>query len=248
MSLMQMLLGARTPWTPASLSPALWLDASSLASLTINGSNQISQWNDLSGNARHVSQGSLSLMPTLSGSSVVFNGGQSLGRASYDITGLNDLTICVVANPSSAVAPTQQSIVRFQFGANPYFVYPWDNGRLISFQDVGPPGLSAGFVSGAVNIGVARRAINSASGLQTWNNGTAVASGATSSAAIQAGPLSIGSWNGAAEYFTGSVREVLIFHAALVAADRERLEGFLAWKWGVQTSLPLAHPYRNAPP
>jgi hypothetical protein len=247
---MQLLLGSTysPSWTPAFLSPALWLDASSLGSLTINGSNQISQWNDLSGNARHVSQGALSLMPILSGSSVVFSGGQSLKHATYDITGLDNVTLCVVANPSPSVAPTQQSIVRFQTNANPYFVYPWGPGRLISYQDGGTAGPSAGFVSGAVNIGVARRAINSASGLQTWNNGTAVASGATSSGAIQAGPLSIGSWNGLVEYFTGLVSEVLIFHAALVAADREKLEGYLAWKWAVQTSLPLAHPYRNAPP
>ena len=135
MSLMQMLLGtpgagASPPWTPASLSPALWLDASSLGSLTINGSNQISQWNDLSGNARHVSQGSLSLMPTLSGSSVVFNGGQSLGRSSYDITGLNDLS----GAQFSRVLPTPGNGP----SAVPY-LFPITAGRTYEFHTLARP-------------------------------------------------------------------------------------------------------------
>jgi hypothetical protein len=32
------------------------------------------------------------------------------------------------------------------------------------------------------------------------------------------------------------------------ATDRQKIEGYLAWKWGIQASLPAAHPYRNAAP
>lgn len=31
-------------------------------------------------------------------------------------------------------------------------------------------------------------------------------------------------------------------------SDRVRLEGYLAWKWGIQTDLPANHQYYNAPP
>ncbi len=34
----------------------------------------------------------------------------------------------------------------------------------------------------------------------------------------------------------------------LTADEEARLEGYLAWKWGIVASLPADHPYRNAPP
>jgi hypothetical protein len=253
MTIQQILLGVSgqappAPWSPLSLSPGLWLDVSNLSSLTINGSNQISQWSDLSGNTRHVTQGQLALMPTLNGGAVVFSGGQSLGNTAYDVTGLDDLTILLVSNPSTSVSPTQQSIVRFQSAPNPYLAYPWATGKLISHADSGTGGPSAGLISGSTNVSVARRKRNDAAGLSTRNNGTAVGSTTSSNTTIAAGPLSVGSWNGVAEYYTGSIREIIIVHSALILEDQEKAEGYLAWKWGAQANLPLVHPYRNAPP
>ena len=28
----------------------------------------------------------------------------------------------------------------------------------------------------------------------------------------------------------------------------EKAEGYLAWKWGLQSNLPISHPYKNAAP
>jgi hypothetical protein len=36
--------------------------------------------------------------------------------------------------------------------------------------------------------------------------------------------------------------------ALLSTADRQRLEGYLAWKWGLHANLPAGHPFRNNPP
>jgi hypothetical protein len=33
-----------------------------------------------------------------------------------------------------------------------------------------------------------------------------------------------------------------------IATDRQKLEEYLAWKWGLQGSLPPTHPYKNFPP
>ncbi len=43
---------------------ALWLDASDAATITLDGSNNVSQWNDKSGNARHVTQATILNRPT----------------------------------------------------------------------------------------------------------------------------------------------------------------------------------------
>ena len=53
--------------------------------------------------------------------------------------------------------------------------------------------------------------------------------------------------NGGGSQSWGSLQELLIFNTTLSLASRQRLEGYLAWKWGLNKSLPLTHPYYNYP-
>lgn len=46
----------------------------------------------------------------------------------------------------------------------------------------------------------------------------------------------------------GYIYELVVYNSALSTSDREAVEGYLAWKWGVQDLLPSAHPYFFAPP
>jgi hypothetical protein len=41
---------------------------------------------------------------------------------------------------------------------------------------------------------------------------------------------------------------MMIFSSALSTADRQTVEGYLAWKWGLQSLLPGGHPYAPKPP
>jgi hypothetical protein len=47
------------------------------------------------------------------------------------------------------------------------------------------------------------------------------------------------------EFYFGYIAEVLAFSKALTVADRQRIEGYLAWKWGLQSQLPALHPFSN---
>ena len=51
-------LAVAQDWTPANggVPTALWLDADDATTITKDGGNLVSQWNDKSGNARHVTQ------------------------------------------------------------------------------------------------------------------------------------------------------------------------------------------------
>lgn len=63
--------------------------------------------------------------------------------------------------------------------------------------------------------------------------------------------VSIGSAFGSASgnYHTAArYCEVLFVNNAVAADDRERTQGYLAHKWGLQALLPDDHPYKNAPP
>lgn len=48
--------------------------------------------------------------------------------------------------------------------------------------------------------------------------------------------------------WAGSLGEVLIYHTVLSTSDRQKVEGYLSWKWGLQSNLPPSHPYKNAAP
>ena len=46
----------------------------------------------------------------------------------------------------------------------------------------------------------------------------------------------------------GMIGEVVIVDGELSTEDRQKMEGYLAWKWGQVSKLPAAHPYKNAAP
>lgn len=49
-------------------------------------------------------------------------------------------------------------------------------------------------------------------------------------------------------YWYGYIGEILYYTGLLTTAQRQQVEGYLAWKWGLQGSLPAGHPYKNGPP
>jgi len=50
------------------------------------------------------------------------------------------------------------------------------------------------------------------------------------------------------EYMSGTISEVIVYNTSLSQTQRQQVEGYLAWKWGLQSSLPGGHPFINFPP
>jgi hypothetical protein len=48
--------------------------------------------------------------------------------------------------------------------------------------------------------------------------------------------------------FNGKFMEILIYDKVLTSAERQKVEGYLSWKWGIQNLLPLNHPYYSSGP
>lgn len=61
-------------------------------------------------------------------------------------------------------------------------------------------------------------------------------------------------WNGAAlgryadKFYQGTLYEVLIFNTDLGVDRRQKVEGYLAHKWGLASNLTDGHPYKTNPP
>ena len=57
----------------------------------------------------------------------------------------------------------------------------------------------------------------------------------------------LGSADTGLQYLTGFVAEVIVYTSNLSTFDRQQVEGYLAWKWGLSSSLPASQPFKRAP-
>ena len=48
--------------------------------------------------------------------------------------------------------------------------------------------------------------------------------------------------------YGGRINESIAYATALANTERQDIEGYLAWKWGIRASLPTTHPYYKFPP
>jgi hypothetical protein len=250
---------------------ALWLDAEDAASITLNGST-VSQWNDKSGNARHVSQATAANQPTrtlngLNGKPVLtFDGADWLFNANPGalLRNVAGGTVAAVMNytdftvqriPIAAMnglgagvrlATILQAAGTLNIAARRLDA---DGASTVST----PPTYTNG--TNLIQVGVARY---SAGALDQFVNGSAAGTGTLPSSGnssdTDSGTLIIGGTSTDdgvtlnANQMLGFVGEVVYTNTALSTADRERLEGYFAWKWGIEAILPAGHPFRNTPP
>jgi len=42
--------------------------------------------------------------------------------------------------------------------------------------------------------------------------------------------------------------EFIEYNTYLTTSQRQQVEGYLAWKWGVQSALPVSHAYKKFKP
>jgi hypothetical protein len=62
------------------------------------------------------------------------------------------------------------------------------------------------------------------------------------------GTLGIGGLGGNPYAWTGHFCELIIMNTSLTDAQRQRIEGYLAWKWNLVGSLPTNHPNYSTKP
>ena len=239
---------------------ALWLDAADPAGTGIipaNGST-VSTWADKSGNGYNGTSGAGPIYTTdaQGRKCMSFTGTQFLesvvtvSKQNHSLIAVHAPTYTNGFNNSGSTLGGNSSLFRFQIPANAggYIVFPfWYNAPLGYVSNYGTTNgaLPDNSVAGAASI------INANIGPQTqysYKNG--IQQG-TESASLVTGttpPLTIGRYTpGLSEYYQGYVYEMIIYNTALTTTQRQNIEGYLAWKWGLQGSL-INHPYSSAPP
>jgi hypothetical protein len=245
-------------WTPAQITTALWLDAADASTITtISGA--VSQWNDKSGNGRNVGQAAAGARPTyvqsgLNGRGTIsFNGSSAyLERVgSY----LSTNWTCVVAGINNTVtgtpvfvaqSSTLNSQPRWQLdrdSTNARQLHRNDAGTIIFPSQAGHT--AASFLQVSTNDGSLIGVSLNGATLTTASSIT----GSFSTNRLTIGGLYAGSTTVApASRLNGQIAEFVYVANMLTASDREKLEGYIAHKWGLTVKLPSNHPYKAAAP
>lgn len=233
----------------------LWLDAADATTITKSASN-VTQWNDKSGLSRHAT---------------LYNTTYS----TYNATGLNNLptvnfgaTSCGMSSPmpSGTFTPTTGISVFAIFnnvsgqGSGAVFTRSYNNLPdpidLYNFSRLSGPSGSAQSTTSTLNVASLTNPtlFNIVVGVSSWNewtNGTLAFTSTFCSnfnESSNATKFFLGTRWDKGTNFVGNISEILVYSAMLTTTQRQNIEGYLAWKWGIQASLPAGHPYVSAAP
>jgi hypothetical protein len=215
------------PFAPSDISGLqLWFDGADAATITLDGSNNVEQWNDKSGNARHASQASTTRRPSSSSINGLFACGfdgidDRLGTAAFTLA--QPTTVFIVGKVGDSGtrvlydSNTNRNQVRIETQLARTFA-----GTFLS---------SASPTTGTTNPFLVKAVFNGASS-SIRTNKTASASGNAGTSGMSGG-LAIGiSAPDNLFPFLGQIGEIITYDSVLSAGDITSVETYLSSKWG----------------
>lgn len=239
-------------WTPAQISTLAWYDASNESSVTLNGTD-VSQINDLSGNGYNATQSTPSLQPaytnTLNSLKIMtFDGTNKLDVPSVNFNTDKSVSLYAVSRKRST-SGTYQVIAAFwksstntaamlaQMADGPNF---W--GSYTGNQDPADSALNT------TDSYVLSLVASTTDGVMSfWKDGNADGTDGdwSTTTVFSSGGLGNDQYGSA---LNGDIAEIVFINQKDTTTERQKMEGYLAWKWGLEAGLPNDHPYKDAPP
>lgn len=242
----------RRPFLPNQIANLqFWIDAADVN--TVVGVPNITRILDKSGNGRTAT----ALSGTATYSSGVFNfGGAAVLRSLLSIGTTTPVTFFLVAATNTVAATFRAAVgINSYPGTRPNMLnlYKSSTNRIWFSGGTGATDGNTTTVTVTVNTNYIIANYWSPSSTQVNIDGTSYAASANAPASLTANStLLIGSTTTSSttltEFWSGTISEVLIYNATLNSAQRQQVEGYLAWKWGLVSNLPSNHPFKNSPP
>jgi len=238
-------------WTPAKITTALWLKED----------GTVSSWTDHSGNNRHATQAIATNQPsisnTLNGLTVrTFDGINDFMRSSASLTTgtyANDFIIFLVQKRNGANnggtwfterSSTRIGIFSVQLAGGFYYISS-DGVNGSSNHQIGVSDYNA-----TANWSIINRQARSGLRDVFYIDGTArtVLTGTSTSITGGTSYYTIGARQNNTDFMQGDLAEVIVLTTPPNTDTRQRIEGYLAHKWGLTANLPADHPYKTNPP
>lgn len=268
--------GPPVPWTPADITTEWWHDVSDSSTVTLSGTTIVSI-SDKSGNGYDLLQTEdTSKRPDLvTGASGINN--LDTMRMDAECMYVNwsgtaadhkTLNMFFVCQPDDTTPTSNNAVIRRGFGASSLGgTLRFTSGGLGGFWRIGGSntGLttkSSGILSPSVNemlfdydsgaITTDMYAYQDANAFSTNTGLSSYLSGITDDVRpVIGGSYSSDTWGAGSfgDLFTGLYGEIVCVVDTNVTTDtQQKIQGYLAWKWGTQGNLPAGHPYKSAAP
>lgn len=251
-------LGGSAPWSPSSITTLAWYDAADATTITASGGT-VSQWNDKSSNGRTIAQTTTASQPAYASNTVSFDGTDDyLWNDAPFMYANGQVDVFVVGG----VAPTTDDRLLSEGSSTTnntlYCIAQTDNSDA-SVMSVYIRDNTGGVLSAQPALS-ATGAFNDTRKLYQWrdtgsqisgrvNGVTGISAAYTRSGTFTLNRFSMGAILRASDvtHLNADVNEIIICNN-LSDADRQKMEGYLAHKWGLTGSLPSGHPYKAAAP
>jgi hypothetical protein len=256
-------------FNPRSISGLqFWIDGADRTSITFASANRMNGWNDKSGNGYNLSQSTTAYQP------IYFSNYVNLGTASNyymnipqaAINNASSWSMFFVFNP---IESANYIMVKQFNGINTFNVFSMTKYS----SSGGNPTLGTTNIfyfrplnSGPLFTGPSALSLNTVQLISFRFDGTNLFYYVNGNlGATTAGSFGIANQTGATNFtlggwFTGpetpydpvltnfNLGELQFFNNALSTIQRQQMEGYLTWKWGIQANLPATHPFKNFPP
>jgi hypothetical protein len=239
----------------------LWMDAADASTLTLSGTS-VTQWRDksISGYVFTSPSPPVSGVNTMNGLNVVTNqGSQYLQITNYSQT-FTTCSFFVVMKPTGSFGSWDfLGIFMSQTTGAPYFYIElsatmvpnrYSFATTVNGRDAFAGNLGSNSVSGITYLLSGFVTGNTSTNFQNLNgtpfesyNYNLTTGGLASN--LSNVTIRLAGWPSNSK--SGQYAEILMFDRILPQRDYQQVEGYLAWKWGLQTSLPANHPYREIP-
>ena len=250
---------ALSSFNPKSISGIqLWLDAADPS--TITGTSPVTAWRDKSGNGNNgtASGSPVVLANSINGSypSIYFDGASSIAGATVN-SGTTLTAFCILQTTDANLNTNGRLLSLSAPGRNDYdnvqSCIPYDQfnnaqintnrgntgtPQVVYNVPVGTSALVATIFDGNTsNIFYANGSLYVTATAASWNQSFSITTYCIGTA--------INPFNA---WYKGRIGEIILYSTALTNPQRQQVEGYLAWKWGLQAKLPGTHAYKSFPP
>ena len=251
-------------WSPVRLaSTACWLDASDTATITLVSGTNVSEWRDKSGNERHATQATSVNQPTY-----ISSGMNSLGLVDWDgsndamtisggtttlhsaLSSDNTYSMAWVVKPDTISG--QEVLLYVPEGSWKFLVEIKNDGGLYWGDTPDNYRIYSGGSFFVANTASFFTLIKTGSGAGTahvagtLNNTFTIQGSGLSNTPSLGSAFILGQYPGL--FYNGKMAEIIISNYSWDTSERQQVEGYLAHKWGLTSSLPAGHPYKSSAP
>jgi len=244
-------------WTPASLATENWYDSADTSTIT-DTSGVVTQWDDKSGNANHLSgvgSGIFTGRRARNSSNVMdIEEGSYFSKTAYQLPA--DCSIFMMAG-IDAISVNTDALFALRGGSSQNFQF--DSGDTVGDQDQ----FFARF--NQTGIGTTKTFspttdqkgpsiyelildLNGDGELEVFIDGNSFGTTAYTAQCGAGAELLLFTNRSLNQYPDGCVAEFVIVPSVLSASDRQKMEGYLAHKWGLTSQLDASHPYKTSRP